>query len=75
MGLVKVKINMLRGYINCEHRIILTCKLGSKTVVLRCFINCQLAVVVGQPDDGLHTGPKHVVVYYVSLLIVILLCS
>ena len=22
----------------------------------------------GQPDDGLHTGPKHVVVYYISLL-------
>jgi len=29
----------------------------------------------GQPDDGLHTGPKHVVVYYILLLIVILLCS
>ena len=29
----------------------------------------------GQPDNGLHRGPKHVVVYYVSLLIVILLCS
>ena len=29
----------------------------------------------GQPDDGLHTGPKHVVVYYISLLIIILLCS
>jgi len=29
----------------------------------------------GQPDDGLHAGPKHVVVYYVLLLIVILLCS
>ena len=27
------------------------------------------------PDDGLHTGPKHVVVYYILLLIVILLCS
>jgi len=24
----------------------------------------------GQPDDGLHTGPKHVVVYYISLLII-----
>ena len=24
--------------------------------------------------DGLHTGSKHVVVYYISLLIVILLC-
>jgi len=30
---------------------------------------------LGQPDDGLHTGPKHVVVYYILLLIVILLCS
>jgi len=29
----------------------------------------------GQPDDGPHTGPKHVVVYYISLLTVILLCS
>ena len=29
----------------------------------------------GQPDDGLHTGPKHVVLYYISLLIAILLCS
>jgi len=29
----------------------------------------------GQPDDGLHTGPKHVVVSYILLLIVILLCS
>ena len=28
-----------------------------------------------QPDDGLHTGPKHVVVYYILLLIVILLFS
>ena len=28
----------------------------------------------GQPDDGLHTGPKHVFVYYISLLIVIMLC-
>ena len=35
--LVQVEINMLRGYINCEHHIILTCKLGSKTIVLRCF--------------------------------------
>ena len=35
MGLVKVEINVLRGYINCEHLIILTCKLGSKTIVLR----------------------------------------
>ena len=26
-------------------------------------------------DDGLHTGPKHVFVYYISLLTVILLCS
>jgi hypothetical protein len=29
----------------------------------------------GQPDDGLHTGPKHVVVSYILLPIVILLCS
>ena len=29
----------------------------------------------GQPDDGLHTGPKHVVVSYILLQIVILLCS
>jgi len=29
----------------------------------------------GQSDDGLRTGPKHVVVYYISLLILILLCS
>jgi hypothetical protein len=27
------------------------------------------------PDDGLHTGPKHVLVSYILLLIVILLCS
>ena len=27
VGLVKVEINMLRGYINCEHLIILTCTL------------------------------------------------
>ena len=27
------------------------------------------------PDNGLHTGPKHVVLSYISLLIVILLCS
>ena len=41
--------------------------------------NIQLHVsalyVFGQPDDGLHTGPKHVVVYYILLPIVILLCS
>jgi len=35
VGLVKVEINMLRSYINCEHLTILTRKLGS-------FINCQL---------------------------------
>jgi hypothetical protein len=29
----------------------------------------------GQPDDGLHVGPKHVVVYYISPLIVLWLCS
>jgi len=27
-----------------------------------------------QPDGSLHTGPKHVVVYYILLLIVTLLC-
>ena len=26
----------------------------------------------GQPDDGLHTGPKHVAVYCISLLIIII---
>ena len=35
----------------------------------------RLGEFFGQPDDGLHTGPKHVVVYYTLLLIVILLCS
>ena len=39
VGLVQVEINMLRGW---EYLIILTCKLGSKTIVLRCFTNCQL---------------------------------
>ena len=29
----------------------------------------------GQPDDGLHTGPKYVFLYYILLLILILLCS
>jgi len=29
-------------------------------------------VTIPQPDDGLHTGPKHVVVYYISLLIIII---
>ena len=42
VGLVKVEINMLRGYINCEQFTILTSKLGFKIIVLRCFINCQL---------------------------------
>ena len=28
----------------------------------------------GQPDDGLRTGPKHVVVYCILLLIVIVSC-
>ena len=32
---------MLGSYINCEHIMSLTCKLGSKTIVLRCFINYQ----------------------------------
>jgi len=27
-----------------------------------------------QPDDGLHTGPKHVVAYYTSLLIIYNCC-
>ena len=35
--------------------------------------NIQLHVSALYVD--LHTGPKHVVVYYISLLIVILLCS
>jgi hypothetical protein len=29
----------------------------------------------GQPDDGLHAGPKLVVVYYIMLPIVIFLCT
>jgi len=33
VGLVQVEINMLMGYINCEHLIILTCKLGSKLAI------------------------------------------
>jgi len=77
------QINTLRDYINCEYLTILTRKVGSKTIVLRCFINCQLhglyktytKLFFGQPGDGLHTGPKHVVVYYISLLIIIMLCS
>ena len=36
---------------------------------------CVVNKFFGQPDDGLHTGPKHVVLYYILLLIVILLCS
>jgi len=28
----------------------------------------------GQPDDGLHVGPKHVVVYYIMLLILQYFC-
>ena len=32
-------------------------------------------IFIGQPDDGLHTGPKHVVSYYISLLTVILFSS
>ena len=43
---------MLRCYINCEHLIILTCKSGSKTIVLRFFINCQL-----------HSCAKHTINY------------
>ena len=77
MGLVKVEIIMLRGYISCEHLMILTCKLGSKTIVLRYFINCKLHSLCKSTIiiyDGLHTVPKHVVLYYISLLIIILLC-
>ena len=36
---------------------------------------CVVNTFFRQPDDGLHTGPKHVVVYYILLLTVILLCS
>jgi len=42
MELVKVEINTLRDYIDCEHLVILTCKLCTKTIVLGCFNNCQL---------------------------------
>ena len=31
---------------------------------------CVVNKFFGQPDDGVHKGPKHVVVYYISLLIV-----
>ena len=35
-------------------------------VVLECGPNFALHhKFFGQPDDGLHTGPKHVVVYYI----------
>ena len=37
--LVKIEINILRGYINCTHLIILTCRLSIKTITLRCCIN------------------------------------
>jgi len=33
---------MIRSYINCEHLIVITCKLDSKTIVLRCFVNCKI---------------------------------
>ena len=42
LGLVEAEQNMSRGYTNCEHLAIPTCKLGSKTVVLRCSISCRL---------------------------------
>jgi len=32
-------------------------------------------IFFGQPDGGLYTGLKHVVLYYISLLTVILLSS
>jgi len=32
-------------------------------------------IFFGQPVGGLHTGPKHVVLYYTSLLTVILFSS
>ena len=45
-----------------------------------CCVENVVFTYFGQPRDGLHTGPKHVVVYYIILyyilpLIVILLCS
>jgi len=36
------RLNMFSSYINREHLIILTCKLGSKTMLLRCFIIWKL---------------------------------
>ena len=36
---------------------------------------CHLISFFGQPDDGLHTGPNDVVVYYILLLTVMFLCS
>ena len=36
---------------------------------------CVVNTFFGQSDDGLYTGPKHVVLYYILLQIVILLCS
>ena len=36
---------------------------------------CVVNKFFGQLDDGLYTGPKHVAVYYILLLIVVLLCS
>ena len=32
-------------------------------------------IFYGQPDDSLYTGPKHVVLYYISLLTVLLFFS
>ena len=53
---------MLRGYINCD-----LVPPRPKKYHTYCIVTFS-----GQPDDGLHTGPKHVVVYYISLLITII---
>ena len=95
--LVKVEINFLRGHINCEHLITLTCMLELQDVhnwcdPLTCLFQLLLIFTIHvvrrdlfpapqkstthtveslkfsrQPDDGLHTGPKHVFAYYISL--------
>ena len=51
--------------------------LNSEINVLRCTVSktSKNTTTCFGPDDGLHTGPKHVVVYYILLLTVILLCS
>ena len=47
MGLVKIEINILRGYINCEHLIILKCKLGIVTPLSSSWTHCKIALVAG----------------------------